>query len=126
MISEAYWSGDRETLRDLCDDDSYDAFVEAIEAREARGEKLENRLMRIDSAKITAVDVARTEARITVRYQADIQRDHARCRWQADRRVDERRVADRRSVELPPGDRQPRPQLAARRNRSCLILCRPT
>lgn len=72
MISEAYWSGDRETLRDLCDDDSYDAFVEAIEAREARGEKLENRLIRIDSAKITAVDVARTEARITVRYQADI------------------------------------------------------
>ncbi|WP_447749703.1 Tim44/TimA family putative adaptor protein [Sphingopyxis fribergensis] len=72
MISEAYWSGDRETLRDLCDDDSYDAFVEAIEAREARGEKLDNRLIGIDSAKITAVDVGRTEARITVRYQADI------------------------------------------------------
>ncbi len=40
--------------------------------REARGEKLDNRLIRIDSAKITAVDVGRTEARITVRYQADI------------------------------------------------------
>ncbi|HEY0597913.1 Tim44/TimA family putative adaptor protein [Sphingopyxis sp.] len=72
MISEAYWSGDRETLRDLCDDDSYEAFVEAIEAREARGETLDNRLIGIDSAKITAVDVGRTEARITVRYQADI------------------------------------------------------
>jgi predicted lipid-binding transport protein (Tim44 family) len=72
MILEAYWSGDREALRDLCDDDSYEAFVEAIEAREARGEKLENRLVGIDSAKITAVEMDRKEARITVRYQADI------------------------------------------------------
>lgn len=72
MISEAYWSGDRETLRDLCDSDSYEAFVEAIEAREARGEKLDNRLIGIDSAKITAVELDRSEARITVRYRADI------------------------------------------------------
>jgi len=72
MILEAYWKGDRDTLRDLCDDDSYEAFVEAIEARDARGEKLENRLVGIDSAKITAVDMDRKEARITVRYQADI------------------------------------------------------
>ncbi|UKK86243.1 Tim44/TimA family putative adaptor protein [Sphingopyxis sp. BSN-002] len=72
MILEAFWSGDRDTLRDLCDDDSYEAFVEAIEAREKRGEKLDNRLIGIDSAKITAVELSRTEARITVRYQADI------------------------------------------------------
>lgn len=72
MILEAYWAGDRDALRDLCDDDSYDGFVAAIEAREARGEKLENRLIGIDSAKIVAVEVGRKEARITVRYQADI------------------------------------------------------
>lgn len=72
MILEAFWAGDRDTLRDLCDDDSYDAFVEAIAARDARGEVLDNRLVRIDSAKITAVDVDRDEARVTVRYQADI------------------------------------------------------
>lgn len=72
MILEAYWKGDRDTLRDLCDDDSYEAFVEAIEAREARGETLENRLIGIDSAKITAVEMSRSEARITVRYHADI------------------------------------------------------
>ncbi|MBJ7441007.1 MAG: Tim44 domain-containing protein [Sphingopyxis sp.] len=72
MILEAFWSGDRDTLRDLCDDDSYEAFVEAIEARDARGEKLENRVVGIDSAKITAVDMNRNEARVTVRYQADI------------------------------------------------------
>ncbi|NIJ39095.1 putative lipid-binding transport protein (Tim44 family) [Sphingopyxis panaciterrae] len=72
MILEAYWSGDRDTLRDLCDDDSYEAFADAITAREARGEKLDNRLIGIDSAKITAVDLHRNEARVTVHYRADI------------------------------------------------------
>lgn len=72
MILEAYWAGDRDTLRALCDDDSYEAFADAIAAREARGEKLDNRLMGVDSAKITAVELSRTEARITVRYRADI------------------------------------------------------
>lgn len=72
MILEAYWKGDRDTLRDLCDDDSYEAFVEAIAAREARGETLDNRLIGIDSAKITAVEMSRSEARVTVRYHADI------------------------------------------------------
>lgn len=72
MILEAFWSGDRDTLRDLCDDDSYEGFVEAMDARAARGETLENRLIGIDSAKITAVELSRSEARITVRYRADI------------------------------------------------------
>lgn len=72
MILEAYWKGDRDTLRDLCDDDSYQAFADAIDARESRGETLDNRLMVIDSAKITAVELNRSEARVTVRYRADI------------------------------------------------------
>lgn len=72
MILEAYWSGDHATLRDLCDDDSYESFVAAIEAREARGEKLDNRLMGIESAKISRVEITGGEARITVHYQADI------------------------------------------------------
>lgn len=72
MILEAFWSGDRETLRDLCDDDSYEGFVAAIADREARGDILENRLIGIDSAKISRVEVTRDEARITVHYQADI------------------------------------------------------
>jgi len=72
MILEAFWAGDRDTLRDLCDQDSYDGFVEAIAAREARGERLDNRLVRIDSSKITGVELAGGEARITVRYRADI------------------------------------------------------
>lgn len=72
MILEAYWKGDRDTLRDLCDDDSYAAFADAIAARESRGETLDNRLIGVDSAKITAVELNRGEARVTVRYHADI------------------------------------------------------
>src|SRR3546814_5074814 len=72
MILEAYRAGDRDALRDLCDDDSYQAFADAITAREASGERLDNRLVGIDSTKIVAVEVSRSEARITVRYQADI------------------------------------------------------
>ena len=72
MILEAYWAGDRDTLKDLCDQDSYQAFVDAIEARDARGERLDNRLVRIDSAKITAVTLTGGEGRITVHFRADI------------------------------------------------------
>ena len=72
MILEAYWAGDRDTLKDLCDQDSYQAFVDAIEARDARGERLDNRLVRVDSAKITAVTLTGGEGRITVHFRADI------------------------------------------------------
>lgn len=72
MILEAFWAGDRDTLKDLCDSDTYAAFDLAIAAREERGETLENRVVRIDSARIAAADVNRGIARITVAYTADI------------------------------------------------------
>jgi predicted lipid-binding transport protein (Tim44 family) len=72
MILEAFWVGDRDTLRDLTDDDTFAAFDAAIVARDERGETLENRLVRIDSARISAVDVTRGVARVTVAFTADI------------------------------------------------------
>lgn len=72
MILEAFWSGDRDTLRDLTDADTYAAFDAAIAGREERGETLDNQLVRIDSAKISAVDVNRGIARVTVAFHADI------------------------------------------------------
>jgi predicted lipid-binding transport protein (Tim44 family) len=72
MILEAYWKGDRDTLRGLCDDDSYDAFDTAITDRKARGETLDNRLVTIDRATIVAASLAHGLARITVRFDADI------------------------------------------------------
>lgn len=116
MILEAFWKGDRDTLRDLCDDDSYEGFIAAIEDREARGEKLENRLIGIDFGEDYR---GRTRPQRSAHHRAlsgGYQRGDARCRRQADRRIDERCGADRRSVDLPPQGRQQRSQLAARRS----------
>ncbi|MEQ1552522.1 Tim44/TimA family putative adaptor protein, partial [Sphingorhabdus sp.] len=58
--------------RFLCDDDVYDSFSEAIDARDARGEVLDNRLVRIEEARIVDASYEHPVARITVRFDADI------------------------------------------------------
>lgn len=72
MILEAYWKGDKEALRFLCDDDVYDSFVEAMDGRTARGETLENRLVRIDEVRIIDARYDHPVARVSVRFDADI------------------------------------------------------
>jgi len=72
MILEAFWSGDRETLRRYCDPDVIAEFEGAIDAREAAGQKLENRLVRIEGANISDVRVDNGTALVSVRYEADI------------------------------------------------------
>lgn len=72
MILEAFWKGDREELKELCDDDVYESFVSAIKAREKNGEVLENRLVRIEEARIADASLDGRMARITVRFDADI------------------------------------------------------
>ena len=72
MVLEAFWDGDRETLRDLCDDDVYDGFVSAIDARKAAGHKLENKLIRIEETRIHSASMDNRMARIAVLFVADI------------------------------------------------------
>jgi predicted lipid-binding transport protein (Tim44 family) len=72
MILEAFWSGDREQLRSLCDDEVYESFAESIDQRTARGETLENRLVRIDETRIVDAEYEAPLARITVRFDSDI------------------------------------------------------
>ncbi len=72
MILEAFWSGDRETLRDLCDDSVYAGFAAAIDAREAAGETLENTLIRIEETRIHSASLDGRIARIAVLFVADI------------------------------------------------------
>ncbi|MEJ6594873.1 Tim44/TimA family putative adaptor protein [Parasphingorhabdus sp.] len=72
MILEAFWKGDKEELKSLCDDDVYESFVEVIDEREKRGEILENQLVRIDKARISEAEYRRPVARITVQFDADI------------------------------------------------------
>lgn len=72
MTLEAFWKGDEESLGHLAVDDVRAAFVEAIEARRAAGETLDNRLVSIERALISDAQVSGRDARITVRFDADI------------------------------------------------------
>ena len=72
MILEAYWSGDRDTLRELCDDDVYAGFVSAIDAREAAGETLANSLIRIEEVRVHSASLDGRTARIALLFVADI------------------------------------------------------
>ncbi len=72
MVLEAFWSGEREALAKLCDVDVLETFVAAIDVREAVGEKLTNRLVRIEDAVVVAASLEAGVARIAVRFTADI------------------------------------------------------
>src|SRR3546814_6803886 len=72
MVLEAFWKGDREELGYLCDADVHASFVQAIDAREAEGQKLENRLIRIEKMQIADASVNGSIASIHLRFEADI------------------------------------------------------
>ena len=72
MILEAYWKGDEETLAWLTEDDVRASFAEAIAAREAAGHVLDNRLVTIEKTSIVEASLNGREARIVVRFDADI------------------------------------------------------
>lgn len=72
MILEAYWKGDEESLGWLVEDDVRSAFAEAIAERANAGHVLDNRLVSIERALISDASVDGRQARITVRFDADI------------------------------------------------------
>jgi predicted lipid-binding transport protein (Tim44 family) len=72
MILEAFWKGDRQELAYLAGGDVLAAFNEAIDAREAAGHRLDNRLVSIERAVIEDAKLDGRDASITVRFDADI------------------------------------------------------
>lgn len=72
MVLEAFWNGDKAALRELCDDDVYESFVGAIDAREKAGETLDNRLIRIEESVIHSAELDGRTARVAVKFVADI------------------------------------------------------
>lgn len=72
MTLEAFWKGDREELGYLANDSVRGAFEEAIDAREAAGETLENRLVAIERATIEDARLNGKVAEIEVRFDAFI------------------------------------------------------
>ena len=73
LTLEAFWKGDEAALADLVTEDVRASFVEAIAARRAAGETLDNRLVSIERATIVEASVGSDRlARIAVRFDADI------------------------------------------------------
>ena len=72
MVLEAFWRGDKDELKQLCDRDVYEGFAAAIDARLAAGETLDNRLVRIEEATISSASFEAPTARIAVRFRSDI------------------------------------------------------
>ncbi|KEO88552.1 preprotein translocase subunit Tim44 [Erythrobacter longus] len=76
MVLEAFWAGDKDTLRELCDDDVYAGFEAAIDEREAAGHTLQNKLIRIEETRVHSASLDTNKfskvARIAVLFVADI------------------------------------------------------
>lgn len=72
MVLEAFWRGDKDELKLLCDDDVYQSFAAAIDEREAAGETLDNRLIRIEDTLVHSARLDGHTARIAVAFVADI------------------------------------------------------
>ncbi len=72
MILEAFWSGDRDTLRDFLDESVLNQFSAAIDAREKNGLQMENKLIDVNSAEVIAAQVNDRTAEITVHFTAEI------------------------------------------------------
>jgi predicted lipid-binding transport protein (Tim44 family) len=72
LILEAYWKGQMSDVSSFIADDVNDAFTDAITARNDAGEVLDNRLITIERAIISAASLEGGTANITVRFDADI------------------------------------------------------
>ncbi|WP_427964472.1 Tim44/TimA family putative adaptor protein [Altererythrobacter sp.] len=72
MILDAFWKGDSETLRQLCDDDVFASFDSEIEGRKAAGHTLDNKLIRIEETRIHSASLEGRTARVAVLFIADI------------------------------------------------------
>jgi len=71
MIVAAFAAGDRDTLRPLLDDDVYEAWDDAITARETDGASAYE-LLRLKSAQIDDAHLSGNTARVMMRYEAEL------------------------------------------------------
>jgi predicted lipid-binding transport protein (Tim44 family) len=72
VVLEAFWRGDKEELKDLCDDDVYESFAAVIDEREEAGITMDNRLIRVEDVTVHSAELDGKTARIAVRFVSDI------------------------------------------------------
>jgi len=70
MILENYWAGDMSSLGGLMSDEVHGQFAGAVAARD--GQRLDNKLVRINRARITNAQMIGQMAEVTVQFDADI------------------------------------------------------
>jgi predicted lipid-binding transport protein (Tim44 family) len=68
LIVEAFAKGDKAALQPLLSPDVHRAFATAIDQRQAAGETLETRILRIDDAEIVRAGIDGRSARVTVKF----------------------------------------------------------
>mgnify|MGYP001997530991 CR=1 FL=1 len=72
LVLEAFWRGDKEELKDLCDNDVYESFASVIDEREEAGITMDNRLIRVEDVTVYSAELDGKTARIAVRFVSDI------------------------------------------------------
>ena len=72
LVLEAFWAGDRESLRPLLSDEVFEQFDAAIGAREDAGHVVDNRIVDLAEATIADARLNGTNAEIAVRFETDL------------------------------------------------------
>lgn len=72
IILEAFWQGDKDTLKTFLDETVFTQFSAAIDQREADGLTLKNKLLDITKAEISDARLRGKDAEITVQYTAEV------------------------------------------------------
>jgi len=71
LIVGAFAAGDKQQLRALLSDEVYDSFAAAIDDRQAAGETLETRVVKLKDIDVTDAEIDGGRARITVKQVSD-------------------------------------------------------
>ena len=72
LILESFWKGDLAAVRPYVDDHVYQTFAAALEQRSKDGLVVDNRLIAVEQVLIASVEMERTVALVTARFEADI------------------------------------------------------
>jgi len=72
MILEAFWAGDKGTLRNFLDDAVMANFEVALDAREAGELKVENQLLDVTDASVIGANLVDGQAELTVHFTSEV------------------------------------------------------
>ena len=72
MILEAFWKGDKQTLKEFLDDAVLSKFEKAIDSLEADELKVENQLLDVTGAEVVAAELVGKMAQLTVHFSSEV------------------------------------------------------